>query len=401
MRKILGLLLVIVLSICGVSQTLAQETDQNLWGIWKLTNQYAPDYNIFMIFTPNGSWGSQNIEGLFYGRYAANGSYLVVNATIEYSEIGKWDQTFQYQVMGNNLHLSDNSGTFQDYVKVTTFTGFGFIHCPSTVVSNMFVGSYGHVAYTDGRASRERVAPGTSAKVIAQLREGAIFLVVGDPQCADDITWWPINDNPYNPGTPGSNNIVTGWIGEGENGVAYIEPIGWIETSMVPYYQPENLVTNLSELAQMSGATLYGPGQYPYIDKLSRSLATGEASGVLSSVYDFVDSSYDLVKDVNLGGNPAHIICMATSLAGTKIVPALPSDETIGFVCFVYDVGKDVLTFNPVGLTISVALEVLSNPDRYIDPWLDPVNRWVDSRPITRFVCWITPDICPPELRPK
>ncbi len=399
MRKILGLLLVIVLSICGVSQTLAQETDQNLWGIWKIFEQSAPEFNVFMIFTPNGSWGFQNIEGLFYGRYVANGSYLVVDGTFEYSDIGDWNETMEYELRGDKLRIIYESGNVQDFVKVTTFTAFGFIHCPSTVTSNMFVGSYGHVTYTNGTPSRVRSAPGLSGVIIDRLDEGALFLVTGDPVCSDGYTWWPIDAHPKNPGT--GPYRTTGYIAEGENGVAYIEPVGWIETTLVPYYQSENLVTNLSKLAQMSGATLYGPGQYPYIDELSRSIATGEASGVLASIYGFVDSSYELVKDVNLGGSPIHIICMATSLAGTKLVPAMASDETSGFVCFAFDVAKNVVTFNPVGLTITVALELLSHPDRYIDPWLDPVNRWADSRPITRFVCWITPDICPPELRPK
>lgn len=399
MRKILGLLLVVLFSVCGLSSVFAQQTDQNLWGIWKLSTEYTSDFDTLILFTPNGSWGVQYVEGLTYGTYQANGSYILVNATTVYSETAHWQNSFQYEVNGNRLRIYDFNGPVQDYIKVTTFTGFGFIHCPSTVPSNMFVGAYGHVTYTNGTPSRVRSAPGLSGTIINHLEEGAMFLVVGEPICSDGYTWWPIEAPPDNSGTVPFT--TTGYIAEGENGVAYIEPVGLIETSLVQYYQSENLVTNLSELAQMSGATLYGPGQYPYIDELSRSLATGEASGVLSSIYGFVDSSYELVKDVNLGGSPIHIICMATSLAGTKLVPAIASDETSGFVCFAFDVAKNVVTFNPVGLTITVALELLSHPDRYIDPWLDPVNRWADSRPITRFVCWITPDICPPELRPK
>jgi hypothetical protein len=396
MRKILWSLLVVLFSVCGVSWVFAQETDQNLWGIWKLTDQYAPDYNIFMIFTPNGSWGSQNIEGLFYGRYAANGSYLVVNATIEYSDIGKWDQTFQYQVMGNNLHLSDDSGTFQDYVKVTTFTGFGFIHCPSTVVSNMFVGSYGHVAYTDGRASRERSAPGTSAKVIAQLPEGAIFLVVGEPQCANDITWWPINDNPYNPGTPGSNNIVTGWIGEGENGVAYIEPIGWIDRSILRTTTPSesDVVQNL---ASQTGAQVYSPGTYKHIEEAARAFVDGTTGDRLSKVMTILQNGYLVVVKADLPNisNPVEVVCTAATLSDFGIIPDTGSEPVL--VCAFMDEVSYIKIAGPVAGSLFFIAQQLLTPGKVIDPYIvDPINIWADSRPITRFACWVSQGkICP------
>ncbi len=37
-----------------------------------------------------------------------------------------------------------------------------------------------------------------------------------------------------------------------------------------------------------------------------------------------------------------------------------------------------------------VAQQLLT-PGKVIDPYIvDPINRWADSRPITRFACWVS-----------
>jgi|GEM_PF-5395877 len=383
----------------GHSTLYAQDppTDPRLWGVWKSTYE-GGGFPTYQFFTPNGAWGLQHIEGLIYGQYTASGDVFTINGTVEYQTINTWTEERAYQFSGNTLRMFQaGSATWEDFEQLIGFTGFGFIHCPATVESNMFVGAYGHVTYTDGTASRERAEPSLNGAVVKQLPEGYLFLVVGEPQCADGITWWPINDQPTNPGTPSNNNIITGWIGEGEDGVAYIEPIGWIDVSLIrPDISSESEV--MSVMAGETGSTLYSPGSYPYRDQVAQALSSNELADIYPAIVDFVDTAIILVKE-GTGPNPVDIACMFVSADDFWNQAALEKGSVVG--CAVLDAQSHVAAFGFAGPFFYVAKQLMV-PSNLIDPIVvDPVNAWADSRPITRFVCWVRPDICPVEWRPQ
>lgn len=394
MRKIVCIVAVLFIGVFSTTVTQAAETDQRLWGVWRDKNNI--DFESLMTFTPNGSWGQELMEGIFYGSYSANGVQLTVNVTATYGETVHWTDVNNYEFIGNTLRIYNVTDGYGEFELITRFTGFGFIHCPATVSSNMFVGAYGHVTYTDGRSSRERAAPGTSSKVITQLPEGAGFLVVGDPQCADGITWWPINDNPYNPGSPGSNNVVTGWIGEGENGVAYIEPIGWIDRSILRTTTPteSDVVQNL---ASQTGAQVFSPGTYKHIEEAARAFADGTTGDRLSKVMTILQNGYLIVVKADLPNinNPVEVVCTAATLSDFGIIPETGSEPVL--VCAFMDEVSYVKIAGPVAGSLFFVAQQLLTPGKVIDPYIvDPINRWADSRPITRFACWVSQGkICP------
>src|SRR5260221_12127314 len=67
---------------------------------------------------------------------------------------------------------------------------------PGAPASRLVVGGFGQVTVTaSGQAVvpvRVREAPGTSGKVVGQLRDGMSFQVKEGPTCKDGYAWWHV-----------------------------------------------------------------------------------------------------------------------------------------------------------------------------------------------------------------
>lgn len=99
--------------------------------------------------------------------------------------------------------------------------------CEGTLPSILAVGSVAQVANTDGIVLRVRDVAG--GNVLAEINEGAEFVVVGGPECLDDYTWWQIQvDNT-------DDTSVIGWSAEGDS------EDYWVEVLSTP--QPEPTAT--------------------------------------------------------------------------------------------------------------------------------------------------------------
>ncbi len=346
----------------------ASESDDRLWGIWKKVDGVG--FDSYLIFTPNGAWGLTWIEGLIYGTYSTSSDVLQVNMTVRYAETTHSVVNWSYEVVGDMLTVNDDDGMFGDHQLVTKFTEAAFSQCPDSVTNNLFVGAYGQIAFTDGRASRLRDAPGVNGVVIDGLAEGRLFVVTGEPVCADGFTWWPIHTNPKNPGSgSGTNNVTTGWIAEGDSESAFIEPVGWIDVFLLSG-SPRTTPQALESLAEVNEAQFYRPGEYPFAEAIGQALESGEAAG--DNIRDLIDSSFLIVKDTTLDDNPAQIVCMARS--DTQIDVAAAGDETTGFDCLIFDLTDLAILREPMSLTIPVMIEILSYPKTPIDPWRDSKN---------------------------
>ncbi len=90
----------------------------------------------------------------------------------------------------------------------------GDICSGSPAPSRMAVGMQAIVSQ-GGVPNRVRANPSKDGQVVALMRPGSGFLVVGGPQCdtADQLRWWQINYGG-----------LVGWTAEGENGNFYLEP---------------------------------------------------------------------------------------------------------------------------------------------------------------------------------
>jgi LysM repeat protein len=75
------------------------------------------------------------------------------------------------------------------------------------------VGGLGRVTPGDPNVLRSLPGKGSGSVVIGQIPGGGIFSVLAGPQCADGIYWWQVNYNG-----------ITGWTGEGQAGVYWVEP---------------------------------------------------------------------------------------------------------------------------------------------------------------------------------
>jgi hypothetical protein len=409
MRKVSPILTIFLLLF--LTPVLAQDqTDSRLWGIWKQVSAnghstIGDGFDILQMFTPTGAWGVQYIEGISYGDYTATDGVIYLNGTSEYAERVDWSDAIRYEYTGRHLRLYDfaGDGMVEEYERITRFTALGFIHCPASVKSTMFVGAYGHVAYTDGSSSRVRSDPGLSSEVLELLDEGAGFLVVGEPACADGYTWWPINSNPYNPGSGRDNSTRSGWIAEGADGVAFIEPIGWVDRSLLRQNVSGDVDELMQEAAEQLGATYYAPGEYPLIESLARAIASGSLAEEFPKTYDIVNAGalFVLTGDLQIPNkpeelaNPVELICFNALLSDFEITPEIDDGSGVTIVCLLWDTAKVTGKSGIVIGGLYFMVQNLLNPKWIIDRVTDPINEWAGSFPMTRFICAIKPEFCP------
>lgn len=84
--------------------------------------------------------------------------------------------------------------------------------CAGSEVFRLKVGAQARVM--PGSPNNIRDVPGRDAAKIGQIPAGAIFEVIGGPDCVDGITWWRV-----------TYAGITGWTAEGADGEYFLEPL--------------------------------------------------------------------------------------------------------------------------------------------------------------------------------
>jgi hypothetical protein len=95
--------------------------------------------------------------------------------------------------------------------------------CTGAMNTRLNVGMEARVRQS-GLAVNVRGTPTSTGVKVALMAPGDTFQVVGGPQCGESIVWWQV-----------LYGEVTGWAGEGANGLYWVEPTGTtVTTSATP-----------------------------------------------------------------------------------------------------------------------------------------------------------------------
>jgi hypothetical protein len=86
------------------------------------------------------------------------------------------------------------------------------VNCNSAPTPRLIVGRLGRV--TPGYPNNIRLQPSSSSALVGQMPAGAVFSVLGGPQCSQGWYWWQVNY--YG---------VVGWTPEGGSGQYWLEPV--------------------------------------------------------------------------------------------------------------------------------------------------------------------------------
>lgn len=201
---------------------------------------------------------------------------------------------------------------------------------------------------------QEVIWPGTAYEVYGQNADASMYQI-----------WTPVG---------------TAWICNDSNYIRYNDhflrvPIESNTTFECGYDQLE---FDVEEAFVVAGAQTYQPGEYQYADEIAELVEdTPNASGLV----DFV-STVLFVKEVrDQSVNRLDVVC--------AFVTILSSDDESQAICLIYDIGHTVLVGEPlVGLPFIMA-EITANHEKYIDWWVDDINTFVDTMPMTRLYCYL------------
>jgi hypothetical protein len=223
--------------------------------------------------------------------------------------------------------------------------------CPS-FAEPVSVGDIGRI--TPGVSNNMRSDAGTSYSNVGQIPAGATFNVIGGPRCNDGYRWWQVNYNG-----------VSGWTADGVVGDIWIEGtdrhvvIATVTITSRQVASPSASTAPDVEILQPSDGRFRTAWNY----------LTGQ--GITDAVDDFA-----FFYEIDLSGQTTstNAVCFVIGVTREEWRVA----EYVDYACVLIDIA----TGNPFAIS-----SVLLQSDHYIDPWLDPINQWTWSTPIT---CWVT-----------
>lgn len=206
---------------------------------------------------------------------------------------------------------------------------------------------------------RMRTGPSLGSAEIRQLRSGAQFDIISGPRCSDGYVWWEIR-----------HNNRTGWIAEGTRSVSWIERSSDSSTgrTVVATVTIRTTTSNSEDIPVASSSSSSAPQAFVLEAndvRLTRSLNYLREHASVSNVID----SFALFYEFDTTG----LVCFVSSMGRNQWRTA----QSIDYVC----VTIGLATLQPFAYA-----SVLLQPESYIDPWLDPINRYMASTPITCFV---------------
>lgn len=182
--------------------------------------------------------------------------------------------------------------------------------------SMLRVGQQGHV--TPGSANNLRQNPGTNQTRVGQIPGNEIFMVIGGPVCADNVTWWQVNYKG-----------AVGWTGEGTGNQR------WLDTNVSTSTTPRTPVNGLrgTSAQTLNVLTMCGlfdePSSFPFgrviVDNEPQRLGNGG-----SAIYSIGDDRYfnddpDLCINADSAGS-----AFAMSPQGATITPMIEGDPNGG-----------------------------------------------------------------------
>lgn len=151
--------------------------------------------------------------------------------------------------------------------------------------------SMGTVATGTLAVNRLREQPNTTAPVITEIPQGAVFIVSNGPECdADGIVWWQVDFDG-----------VIGWTAEAEADERYIVPRQPDSLSALPVISPENGI-GLSSVGELQGNLETAFAISPDGSNLVALGATGSDALVLYDLNNiaaqprYIDSDVDFVS---------------------------------------------------------------------------------------------------------
>lgn len=115
---------------------------------------------------------------------------------------------------------------------VVTTSPAGRAVCPGAMNTRLYVGNEARVRPAGLPVNVRQQATANSARV-TQMAPGATFIIIDGPVCAENLVWWNIRAD-----------AVTGWAGEGANGVYWIEPTGNVVAQPTPTPEPAAVQTS-------------------------------------------------------------------------------------------------------------------------------------------------------------
>lgn len=109
---------------------------------------------------------------------------------------------------------------------VATTAPAGVAVCPGAMDTRLSVNDEARVRPA-GLAVNVRAQPSAASDQITQIAPGSTFVILGGPACAENLVWWNIRFGGF-----------IGWVGEGANGIYWIEPTGSVLAAPTATPQP-------------------------------------------------------------------------------------------------------------------------------------------------------------------
>ncbi len=85
--------------------------------------------------------------------------------------------------------------------------------CPDAPLSRLILYERGQVTDNNDESLNLRAGPGTSFRILRRIAPGAVFFVIGGPECGSSYTWFRVQFED-----------LEGWIAEGDFNEYYTQP---------------------------------------------------------------------------------------------------------------------------------------------------------------------------------
>ncbi len=374
---VLAFLLVIL-----VSPAPAQNDDSELWGVWTTIvlddiSTYGVD-NMTIGFYPGDRFYLPAFEHLLYGAYTIDNDRIHL---LGYAEDpgGNTSQvviSYRYSLRSGTLTLEDLDNTEKLPTSLHRLGGHpknDSRPCSGAIPSQLEIGYYAQVTYTDGTPTNLRQYPTVNGPLLKTMPEGQDFIVIDGPVCADGYTWWQI----------WAYDMDLGWAAEGSDEVYFIEP------------QPNflhgitsDININWQAVGREAGVNYYPPGRYRFAAQLAEAIVSGEASEDLATLSNLVLGGGLLVKTVDFVAQGTYdIVCTASDLTQLNVIEF--NSNVPQSVCFALDTTNFVIAEEPVVGFINVVIQLLANPDLADNMIMQDLNEFFGSLPLTSIFCRI------------
>jgi hypothetical protein len=236
--------------------------------------------------------------------------------------------------------------------------------------------------------------------ILYKLAPLSLFSIVSGPICADGYRWWEIGYNGRGGYAAEADGVGYMYVPNGTAlpydpyGSVPIQPQVIIVPTAVPevihvtpvpstqqQFEYENLMGDPRSLP-LPGATYYAPGTYKYAQQFGQAIGSGSATKFLG---DLTSHALTVWKFELPGTSVFEIACAASDLNGLFNNPT-EDPRVVQVGCVLIDTLEATAVGGPIVGSLYFLIQALSNPDVFIDSWLDGVNQYASSCPLSSFV---------------